>query len=67
MQTIMKLVSDFKYPKKKYIYIYMLFKLFDHISLKRERKNSLKFREKKLKSPIPGNPNFKSQNCKKPI
>ena len=47
MQTIMKLVSDFKYPKKKiYIYIYMLFKLFDHISLKRERKNSLKFREK---------------------
>ena len=48
MQTIMKLVSDFKYPKKKkiYIYIYMLFELFDHISLKRERKNSLKFREK---------------------
>ena len=47
MQTIMKLVSDFKYPKKKiYIYIYMLFKFFDHISLKRERKNSLKFREK---------------------
>ena len=46
MQTIMKLVSDFKYPKKKNIYIYMLFKFFDHISLKRERKNSLKFREK---------------------
>jgi len=41
MQTIMKLVSDFKYPK----YIYMLFKLFDHISLKRER-ISLKFGEK---------------------